>query len=204
MRLSITVALRTSLFLSAGLWLLTMVTPALVTPALADGGGGGAGDGGDSGYVTDCPRGEVWDAQSGTCVKQQSGILPDKELLDDAISLAMAERYDEALQVLNLLKNPNTAVALNYRGYVTRQLGHVDEGIAYYLKSIALDPRYAQVREYLGEAYVLKHEYPLARAQLQAIKSICGTECLAYKHLATAVAEGPSFCGSRYAGKRCS
>jgi tetratricopeptide (TPR) repeat protein len=151
-------------------------------PALADGGGGAD--------KTTCPRGEVYDARTMSCVKQGSGVLPDKALSDYAYALAKAERYDEALDVLNLLKNRNTPEALNYRGYATRKLGRVDEGIAYYRKSVALAPRYAQVREYLGEAYVIKGDIARAKAQLRAIKTICGTQCEEYEDLAKAIAEG--------------
>jgi hypothetical protein len=36
---------------------------------------------------------------------------------------------NEALATLDLLRNPNTAEALNYRGYAMRKLGRVDERI---------------------------------------------------------------------------
>jgi Flp pilus assembly protein TadD len=147
-------------------------------------------DGGDSSSSsTTCPRGQVYDATSKSCVKQGSGILPDKALTEYAYALAKAERYDEALDVLNLLKNPNTPEALNYRGYATRKLGRVDEGIGYYRRSVALDPRYARVREYLGEAYVIKGKIGRAKAQLRAIKTICGTGCEQYQHLALAITD---------------
>jgi tetratricopeptide (TPR) repeat protein len=152
-------------------------------PAFADGGGGG-GAGASS---TTCPRGEVYDARSNGCVKQGSFVLPDKALAEYAYALAKAERYDEALDVLNLLQNKNTPEALNYRGYATRKLGRVDEGIGYYKKSVALDPNYAKVREYLGEAYVIKGDVAHAKAQLRVIKAICGTGCEEYGHLATAI-----------------
>ncbi len=149
-------------------------------PALA------AGDGPPS---PTCPRGEVYDSVTQKCIKQGSGVLPDGALTDYAYALAKAERYDEAIEVLNLLKNPNTAKALNYRGYATRKLGRIDEGIAYYRKSVKLDPRYAQVREYLGEAYAMKGDLRRAKAQLRAIKGICGTGCEEYEDLAKAIAE---------------
>jgi len=152
-------------------------------PARADGGGS------DKSNSTTCPPGDVYDARSNACVKQHSGVLPDEALTDYAYALIKAGRYDEALGVLDLLKHPNVAVALNYRGYATRKLGRVDEGIGYYLKSVALDPHYAQVREYLGEAYLLKGDMAGAKAQLQAIKQICGTVCEAYEHLAVAIAD---------------
>ena len=123
------------------------------------------------------------------CVKKQAGVLPDEALTDYAYALAKAGRYGEALGVLDLLKDPNTPVALNYRGYATRKLGRTDEGISYYLKSVALDPHYAQVREYLGEAYLVKGDMASAKAQLQAIKGICGTVCEEYQHLAVAIAD---------------
>jgi tetratricopeptide (TPR) repeat protein len=152
-------------------------------PALADGGGNDRSD------TTTCSKGEVWDSRSQKCVKAENEVLPDKALTDYAYTLVKAGRYGEALAVLDLLKNPNTPVALNYRGYATRKLGRIDEGISYYLKSVALDPHYAQVREYLGEAYVLKGDMTSAKVQLQAIKQICGTICEAYEHLAVAMAD---------------
>ncbi|HEX6441830.1 MAG TPA: hypothetical protein VF007_06555 [Stellaceae bacterium] len=155
-------------------------------PARADGGGGGGGGGSN----TNCPPGEVFDARTMQCVKQKAGVLPDAALTDYAYALAKAERYAEAVQVLDLLKNPNTPQALNYRGYATRHLGKLDEGIGYYRKSVALDPNYAQVREYLGEAYILKGDVPSAHAQLHEIERICGTGCDEYKHLADAIAGG--------------
>jgi len=153
-------------------------------PALADGGGGS-----DRSSTPTCGRGEVWDTRSQKCVKAENGVLPDQELTDYAFALVKAGRYSEALAVLDLLSDPNTPVALNYRGYATRKLGRIDEGIGYYLKSIALDPRYAQVREYLGEAYLVKGDMRGANVQLQAIKQICGTVCEEYEHLAVAIAD---------------
>jgi Flp pilus assembly protein TadD len=113
--------------------------------------------------------------------------LPDEALTDYAYALAKEERYDEALDVLNQLKNRDTPKALNYRGYATRKLGRVDEGIGYYRKSVALDPHYTKVREYLGEAYVIKGDIASAKTQLRAIKTLCGTGCEEYTHLAQAI-----------------
>ena len=126
-------------------------------PAIADGGGSDRSD------STTCGKGEVWDSSNKRCVKAENGVLPDKALTDYAYALVRAGRYREAIDVLNLLKDPNTAVAL--------------------------DPHYAQVREYLGEAYLLKGDTAGAQAQLRAIKGICGTVCESYEHLAVAIAD---------------
>lgn len=134
-----------------------------------------------------CPKGQVFDTKSQKCVLQTSSLVPDADRTDYAYRLAKDGRYEEALALLDTLKNPNTAKALNYRGYATRKLGRTDEGIGYYLQSVKLDPQYAQVREYLGEAYVIKGRLDLAQEQLQQIKSICGSACEEYQDLAEAI-----------------
>ena len=134
-----------------------------------------------------CPKGQVFDTRSQKCVRQTSSLVPDADRTDYAYRLAKDGRYEEALALLDTLKQPNTAKALNYRGYATRKLGRTDEGIGYYLQSVKLDPQYAQVREYLGEAYVIKGRVDLAQEQLQQIKSICGTSCEEYQDLAEAI-----------------
>jgi tetratricopeptide (TPR) repeat protein len=134
-----------------------------------------------------CKAGEVYDKKTGACVKQSSANLTDDNLADYAYSLAKADRYAEALSVLDLAKNQNDPVVLNYRGYATRKLGRTDEGISYYLRSVASAPTYAKVREYLGEAYVIKGRLDLAREQLAAIQSICGVGCEEYQDLNEAI-----------------
>lgn len=134
-----------------------------------------------------CPKGQVWDSKTKKCVDQLSKATSDADRTDYAYRLAKDERYQEALNLLDTLQQPNTAKALNYRGYATRKLGRTDEGIGYYLKSVALDPNYAQVREYLGEAYVIKGQLDLAQEQLQTIKTLCNTSCEEYRDLAEAI-----------------
>jgi tetratricopeptide (TPR) repeat protein len=113
--------------------------------------------------------------------------VPDPDLTEYAYALAQADRYQEAIDVLDLLDNANTPRALNYRGYATRKLGRTDEGIGYYLKSVALDRKYSQVGEYLGEAYVLEGKYDLAKEQLSTIEKLCGKNCKYYEDLAAAL-----------------
>ncbi|QEN88676.1 tetratricopeptide repeat protein [Labrys sp. KNU-23] len=140
--------------------------------------------------MTTCPRGQVWSIRKKACLKLKSEVLPDDDLANYAWVLAKADRYDESLQVLDQLADPNTAKALNFRGYATRKLGRTDEGIGYYLKSVAADPKYAQVREYLGEAYVIKGRLDLAKQQLDTIKTLCGTGCEEYEDLNEAIEKG--------------
>lgn len=144
-----------------------------------------AGD--DDSVTPTCKKGEVYDKKAKKCVKQSSANIDDDNRADYAYSLAKDGRYDEALEMLDTIKDQNTAEVLNYRGYATRKLGKTDEGIGYYLKSVQLDPQYAKVREYLGEAYVIKGRIDLAQDQLATIQSICGTTCEEYQELHEAI-----------------
>jgi hypothetical protein len=161
-------------------------------------GGGAAGGGAANGNaqphsadLTTCDKGQVWDAKNKKCVVKHSGVLPDRDLTEYAYALAKADRFQEAIDVLDTLQDPNTARALNYRGYATRKLGRTEEGIGYYLKSVALDPTYTQVREYLGEAYVTLGKFDLANEQLATIQTLCGaSSCDEYTDLAAAINTG--------------
>jgi len=128
-----------------------------------------AAGGDDSGGATTptCKKGEVYDKKTQKCVKQSGANITDDNRTEYAYSLAKAGRYDEALAMLDTLKDQNTAEALNYRGYATRKLGRTDEGIGYYLKSVQLDPQYAKVRKWRAQprhvaqkcAAVLRHRH---------------------------------------------
>jgi tetratricopeptide (TPR) repeat protein len=138
--------------------------------------------------LTTCAPGQVWDKKTHKCLERHSGVLADPDLTEYAYSLAKADRYQEAIDVLDMLANPNTPRALNYRGYATRKLGRTEEGVGYYLKSVALDPNYSQVREYLGEAYVIQGKFDLAKEQLATIEKLCGSkDCENYEDLADAL-----------------
>jgi hypothetical protein len=155
-------------------------------------GGGGSGGGGSVGNfsgsgTSTCPKGHIFSVKKRKCVLLKSENPSDDELTDYSFALAQAKRFDEALETLDLVKNPDTPKALNYRGYVTRKLGRTEEGIGYYLKSVALDPQYVQVREYLGEAYVTQGKLDLAKQQLSAIETLCGTVCEEYLELSEAI-----------------
>jgi tetratricopeptide (TPR) repeat protein len=144
-----------------------------------------AGD--DSETMPVCKKGEVYDKKAKKCVKQSSANITDENRTDYAYSLAKSGRFDEALAMLDTVKDQNNAEVLNYRGYATRKLGRTDEGISYYLQSVKLDPQYAKVREYLGEAYVIKGQLDMAKDQLATIKTICGTDCEEYQDLNAAI-----------------
>lgn len=135
----------------------------------------------------DCPSGQVYDSVSKTCVPEKSSRLSDEDKTNYAYHLAKKGEYQAALNLLDTLKNANTAEAWNYRGYATRKLGRTDEGIGYYQRSLALQPNYAKAREYLGEAWMVKGRPDLAKEQLKVIAGICGQDCEEYRDLQAAI-----------------
>ena len=149
-------------------------------PAHAVGGGGAS-------ETPTCPQDQRYDGRLDMCVDKTSAI-DDGSLTEYAYALTQEGRYEEAIATLDQLQEPVTPEALNYRGYAMRKLGRVEESIAYYLHSVALDPEYTQVRGYLGEAYVTLGRLDLAREQLAEIEKRCGTTCEAYGALAEALA----------------
>ncbi|PKE29924.1 hypothetical protein CWS43_14360 [Rahnella sp. AA] len=149
------------------------------------------GDDSDEKKTPDCPKGQIYDSKTKSCMVDKGSMISDQDKTQYAYHLAKTGRYQEALTVLDTLKDLNTKEAWNYRGYATRKLGRTDEGISYYQKSIAIDANYAKVREYLGEAYMIKGRPDLAKAQLATIKGLCGTGCEEYRDLSAAIAGHP-------------
>jgi Flp pilus assembly protein TadD len=92
----------------------------------------------------------------------------------EAQALIKAEKYDEAIAALNGLNLPNDADVLNLLGYSHRKIGKIDEGIAYYLAALKVDPKHKGVHEYLGEAYLMKSDLANAEKLLAELKEICG------------------------------
>lgn len=128
--------------------------------------------------------GKIWNKKTNKCVDAQAGELDDESIYETGRYLAKIGRYDEAITVLNYVANPNDKRVLNYLGYSYRKSGHVDVGLTYYKKSLAIDPDYVLVREYLGEALIQKGDIQGARAQLVEIEARCGKTCDPYIDLA--------------------
>lgn len=122
------------------------------------------------------------------CVKVESGILPDEELYQQGRALAKEGEYDWALTVLAAVSNQNDPRVLNYTGYSYRKGGHLEIGITYYRKALAINPDFVLAREYLGEGYVAAGRIDLARLELGEIAKRCGTTCEEFKDLSAVIA----------------
>jgi tetratricopeptide (TPR) repeat protein len=174
--------------------LVSMMGLGSAVPALAasGGGGGGGGSSGSGSAPPQCRQGLVWDKKVQRCVRAQSGNLPDKELLEQGRALALAGYYDDALIVLDAVRNKQDAMVLTYIGYSHRKKGDTEIGIGYYKQALAIDPNNLNTREYLGEGYASAGKMELAKAELGIIEKLCGnTECEQYEDLAAAIAGNP-------------
>lgn len=168
---------RTAPFMVLPLLLICLQTPQVLA----------MGNNDSNSKTPDCPSGQVYDSVSKKCVPEKTGSLSDEDKTNYAYHLAKKGEYQAALNLLDTLKNSNTAEAWNYRGYATRKLGRTDEGIGYYQRSLALEPNYAKAREYLGEAWMVKGRPDLAKEQLNIIAGICGQSCEEYRDLQAAI-----------------
>ena len=59
-----------------------------------------------------------------------------------------------------------------------------------------MTPDYVQVREYLGEAYVIQGKLGLAKEQLHVIESPCGTVCEEYLDLSEVIKTASNECST--------
>lgn len=136
-----------------------------------------------------CARGSTWSCSRKACVKRSGINMNDGDLYKEAVSLAAAGHYTNALEMLWSIKDRERADVLTYIGYSTRKLGNVDAGIGYYHRALALDPGHNRAREYLGEGYLQKGDLAGAKGQLSEIAARCGTDCREYRMLSGAIVE---------------
>ena len=143
--------------------------------------------------TTECAKGEVWDEKTKACIKAEDQSLNDDQRYGAVRELAYAGRLDEAMAMLATMTEGDTSRVLTYRGFLLRQTGRVEEGIAAYERAIALDPANILARSYYGQLLVQMDERQLAQAQLDAIRTAGGTGTWAETALARAITTGVTY-----------
>ncbi|WP_333817306.1 tetratricopeptide repeat protein [Tabrizicola sp.] len=143
--------------------------------------------------TTDCETGTVWDEKTQTCIKAEESSLNDDQRFGAVRELAYAGRYDDAAQVLATMTEGETSRVMTYRGFLLRQTGHVEEGIAAYERAIALEPGNILARSYYGQLLVQMDELALAQGQLTQIRAHGGAGSWAEQALSTAIETGVTY-----------
>lgn len=143
--------------------------------------------------TTECAKGEVWDEKTKACIKAEDQSLNDDQRFGAVRELAYADRLDEAMAMLATMTEGETSRVLTYRGFLLRQTGRVEEGIAAYERAIALDPANILARSYYGQLLVQLDKRQLAQAQLDAIRTAGGTGTWAETALARAIRTGATY-----------
>jgi tetratricopeptide (TPR) repeat protein len=142
---------------------------------------------------TECEKGTVWDEKTQACVKADDTSLNDDQRFGAVRELAYAGRHDEALAILATMTEGETSRVMTYKGFLLRQTGRIEDGIAAYERAIAMDPLNILARSYYGQLLVQMDEIRLAEAQLDAIRSAGGTGSWAETALATAITTGVTY-----------
>lgn len=143
--------------------------------------------------TTKCEEGTVWDEKTETCIKAEDSSLNDDQRYGAVRELAYAGRHQEALAILAAMTEGETSRVMTYQGFLLRQTGRVEEGIAAYERAIAIDPANILARSYYGQLLVQMDEIQLAEAQLDAIRTAGGQGTWAETALAKAIATGVTY-----------
>lgn len=143
--------------------------------------------------TTECAKGEVWDEKTASCIKAEDQSLNDDQRFGAVRELAYAGRYDEAMQVLAAMREGETSRVLTYQGFLLRQTGRIEAGIAAYERAIAMDEGNNLARSYYGQLLVQMDELALAENQLTQIRAHGGTGTWAETALSNAIRTGATY-----------
>jgi tetratricopeptide (TPR) repeat protein len=142
---------------------------------------------------TECAKGEVWDEKTETCIKADSSELNDDQRFGAVRELAYVNRPAEAMAILATMTEGDTSRVMTYQGFLLRQTGRIEEGIAAYERAIATDPANILARSYYGQLLVQMDELAMAEDQLTQIRAHGGSGTWAETSLSTAIATGVTY-----------
>lgn len=140
--------------------------------------------------TTQCPKGEIFDADAQKCKNPQDASLGDDTRFGAVRELAYAGRYGEALATLNAMQEGESDRVLTYLGFITRKSGDMPGGMAYYARALEVNPDNILVRSYMGQALVELGDIAAAARQLDEIRARGGAGTWAEASLAHAVGTG--------------
>jgi tetratricopeptide (TPR) repeat protein len=139
---------------------------------------------------TVCTDGQVYNEEAKACVDPEEQTLNNDKRYDAVRELAHAGRPADAMRVLASMTEGDTDRVLTYVGFLNRQMGNWEAGLAAYDRALAINPDNVLARSYYGQALVLMNEIALAEAQLTEIRARGGAGTWADIALADAIATG--------------
>lgn len=96
---------------------------------------------------------------------------------DEAKAMVEADNFIAALPALLAItaEDASNADAWNLLGYTHRNLGQMEESATAYRAALTINPDHLGALEYQGELFLQSGQPDLARANLDRLKSLCGT-----------------------------
>jgi tetratricopeptide (TPR) repeat protein len=140
--------------------------------------------------TTVCTDGQVYSEETKACVDPEEQTLNDDQRYLAVRELAYAGRSEDAMRVLAAMTEGETDRVLTYVGFLNRQMGNWEIGLAAYDKALAINPDNVLARSYYGQALVMMNEIELASLQLAEIRTRGGAGTWAETALAAAISTG--------------
>jgi len=143
--------------------------------------------------TTQCAEGLVFDLATQSCMTPQESTNDDSAMMDAVRELAHFGRLADAKAILDAMPDQSDDLVLTYQGFVTRKLGDVPAGMAYYAQALAQNPDNLLARSYQGQAHVEAGAFDLAQAQLSEIRARGGRQTWAEVSLRLAINSGRTY-----------
>lgn len=119
--------------------------------------------------TTECATGTIWDDKTESCVAPEDTKQDQAELYRDARELAWAGRLDDAIRVLNAMRESDQV--LTYKGFVARKSGNWLRAESFYQAALARNPDNLLARSYYGRGLLSIGDRTGAEMQLREIRA---------------------------------
>lgn len=156
-------------------------------------GGGSSTPPSQTNTTTQCKNGQIWDANTRTCVNPQSGSLDDDTLYGAAREFAYAGQYGAALAALDAMAEGESDRVLTYRGFAHRKMGEPEAAMAFYTAALVQNPDNLLARSYMGQGLAEAGDKAAARGQLTEIRARGGRGSWAEFSLRQAIESGQGY-----------
>lgn len=165
---------------------------ALVLPTFGMAAGGGSAPSTTSTTAT-CTNGQIYDADTKSCVNPQESSLTDEERYEAAREFAYVGQYQAARDALAAMTAQDDGRVQTYLGFTARKLGNMEKAMLHYTAALAQNPDNILARSYMGQGFVEQGEIAAAKQQLREIRARGGRNTWAEFSLAQAIRTGSGY-----------